>query len=74
LFIRSDSQPKAGAPEPWLDEAIAETWRNGNITRPADLFPLPVLGIPGWWPANENASFYDDREIFRPARSARLQT
>jgi hypothetical protein len=22
--------------------------------------PLPVLGVPGWWPQNENFSFYDD--------------
>lgn len=29
--------------------------------------PLPVLGVPGWWPANENFSFYDDARVFRPA-------
>lgn len=29
--------------------------------------PLPVLGIPGWWPANEDPAFYDDRSVFRPA-------
>lgn len=28
--------------------------------------PLPILGIPGWWPANQNFSFYDDSEVFRP--------
>lgn len=30
--------------------------------------PLPVLGVPGWWAANENFSFYDDSLVFRPAR------
>jgi hypothetical protein len=30
--------------------------------------PLPVSGIPGWWPANENFSFYDDSVVFRPRR------
>lgn len=30
--------------------------------------PLPVLGVPGWWPPNEEPSFYDDRTVFRPAR------
>ena len=30
--------------------------------------PLPVLGVPGWWPANENPGFYDDADVFRPAR------
>jgi Protein of unknown function (DUF3025) len=28
--------------------------------------PLPVLGIPGWWPANESPAFYDDPQVFRP--------
>lgn len=37
---------------------------------PADLPPLPVLGIPGWWPSNEVASFYSDDQVFRPKRLA----
>lgn len=28
--------------------------------------PLPLLGVPGWWPANENPRFYDDVGVFRP--------
>lgn len=32
--------------------------------------PLPVLGVPGWWPANEAPDFYADVEIFRPPRPA----
>lgn len=40
----------------------------------ADLAPpllahLPVLGIPGWWPANEAPAFYDDARVFRPGSS-----
>ena len=27
--------------------------------------PMPVLGVPGWWPANQDASFYDDASVFR---------
>ncbi|MES2976646.1 MAG: DUF3025 domain-containing protein [Pseudomonadota bacterium] len=27
--------------------------------------PLPVLGVPGWWPANEDPSFYGDTAVFR---------
>jgi hypothetical protein len=38
---------------------------------PAALQHLPVLGIPGWWPANDDASFYDDARVFRPARPSR---
>ncbi len=30
--------------------------------------PMPVLGVPGWWPGNENFSFYDDSLVFRPPR------
>lgn len=30
--------------------------------------PLPMLGLPGWWPANEAAAFYDDARVFRPLR------
>ena len=32
--------------------------------------PLPVLGVPGWWPANENPVFYDDARVFRARRAA----
>ena len=28
--------------------------------------PLPVLGVPGWWPANEDAAWYGDASVFRP--------
>ena len=28
--------------------------------------PLPVLGIPGWWSANDDPAFYDDSGVFRP--------
>jgi Protein of unknown function (DUF3025) len=31
--------------------------------------PLPVLGVPGWWPANEAPGFYDDSTVFRPAKA-----
>ena len=30
--------------------------------------PLPVLGVPGWWPANEDPAFYADAAVFRPPR------
>ncbi|HQX67511.1 MAG TPA: DUF3025 domain-containing protein, partial [Ottowia sp.] len=32
--------------------------------------PLPLLGVPGWWPANQAPAFYDDAEVFRPLRGA----
>ena len=36
--------------------------------------PLPVLGVPGWWPANEAADFYADAAVFRPLRLDARQT
>jgi hypothetical protein len=31
--------------------------------------PLPILGVPGWWPANAEDGFYDDASVFRPRRA-----
>jgi hypothetical protein len=31
--------------------------------------PLPILGIPNWWAANENPQFYDDETVFRQRRA-----
>jgi hypothetical protein len=49
------------------DESIASTLTVERLTAKSFL-PLPVLGVPGWWPANEDPRFYDDAEVFRPAR------
>jgi len=38
------------------------------------LLPLPVLGIPRWWPANEDPAFYDDAFVFRAARAGSAGT
>ncbi len=35
--------------------------------------PLPVLGVPGWWPGNEEPGFYDDAAVFRPLTAARVK-
>ena len=34
--------------------------------------PLPLLGVPGWWLANEDPAFYADASVFRPRRNRRL--
>jgi hypothetical protein len=47
----------------WLAQALQpETWAAKPFS------PLPVLGVPGWWAANEEAAFYDDPQVFRPPR------
>ncbi|MEW5786305.1 MAG: DUF3025 domain-containing protein [Pseudomonadota bacterium] len=54
-----------------LDRALAAFWERGDdAMRPARLFPLPVLGVPGWWADNENPDFYADRNIFRSRNQA----
>ncbi len=33
-----------------------------------DLSPVPLLGVPGWVPDNDNAAYYDNTAYFRPGR------
>jgi hypothetical protein len=49
------------------DEALATSLTAERLTSKPFL-PLPVLGVPGWWAANETLEFYDDAEVFRPLR------
>jgi hypothetical protein len=43
-------------------------WNPQNLLQPRELAPLPVLGVPGWWPDNGRAEFYDDTDYFRSGR------
>lgn len=58
------------APSP----ADMDAWVAGHVD--ADMLAakpfahLPVLGVPGWWSANEAPGFYRDETVFRPARHA----
>lgn len=36
------------------------------IESPRALAPLPIQGIPGWDPANDEPGYYDNVEVFRP--------
>jgi hypothetical protein len=61
------------APVEWqitrVDEFVAErASRVEQLRVPAVLSPLPVLGVPGWWRANEEEAFYDDTRYFRAGR------
>ena len=42
-----------------------------SMTTPRALSPLPVLGVPGWWPDNEDPAFYDNAAYFREGRQSR---
>ncbi|WP_416347976.1 DUF3025 domain-containing protein [Caballeronia mineralivorans] len=53
-----------------LDNAVAERLKSEAVSS-RYFTPLPVLGVPGWWPGNETPSFYDDPQVFRPGRRSR---
>ena len=53
----------------WLDQAAAQCITAGLSTN--DFTPLPVLGVPGWWPA-QDAAFYADVTVFRARRTRKL--
>jgi hypothetical protein len=51
-----------------LDAALA--CRAASADFPGPLQPLPLLGIPGLNPANEDPAYYADTRQFRPARAS----
>jgi len=44
-------------------------WDRTHMTSGRELAPLPVLGVPGWWSANEQESFYENTDYFRAGRT-----
>ena len=53
-----------------LDRWVAQDLDSVKLARKPFLH-LPILGVPGWCAANEDAGFYDDASVFRPSRHAR---
>lgn len=52
-----------------LDSRLAKIFADGTQYRkPADLSPFPILGMPGWDPGNEQETYYDNQDYFRPGR------
>ena len=68
LPLPLDLSPIASAAtlHPWDDWLAGQLKPEWLATKPYT--PLPVLGTPGWWPANEDPDFYADAQVFRPAR------
>jgi hypothetical protein len=57
----------------WVVENLSDAAMAASLLDPSRLaakafLPLPVLGVPGWWPTNEAPDFYDDADVFRPRR------
>ncbi len=59
-------------PQPSASIADMDAWTARHLdaamlaTKP--FAHLPVLGVPGWWPANDDPDFYRDPAVFRPDR------
>ncbi|MFL6711140.1 MAG: DUF3025 domain-containing protein [Massilia sp.] len=58
----------APARQQWLDAHEAHSLATTTLTT-TGFTPLPVLGVPGWWP-RQDPEFYGDAGVFRPKRSA----
>ncbi|HEY9199107.1 MAG TPA: DUF3025 domain-containing protein [Gammaproteobacteria bacterium] len=57
---------------PRLDERLATVFvKDGAYAQPQDLQPFPILGMPGWDPANAESAYYDNARYFRPGRTRR---
>lgn len=50
----------------WIDRQVAQELLEQDLTT-ASFTPLPVLGVPDWWPG-QDAGFYADAGVFRPQR------
>lgn len=51
----------------FLDAWIAADLSSEKLAR-KPFAHLPVLGVPGWWPANGKPGFYNDSSVFRAPR------
>ncbi len=59
------------------DEVALDAWLVQDL-QPAKLAtkpyePLPVLGVPNWWPDNAERAYYEDTNVFRPKREITTQ-
>jgi hypothetical protein len=51
----------------WIDAHVAAELAAEGLST-ACFTPLPVLGVPGWWP-EQDEEFYADTSVFRPKRA-----
>lgn len=61
------------APDKFICTACLDAWFARALTHaveltPPFLRPLPLAGIPGWWPKQDSHGFYTDTGVFRPPR------
>ena len=60
--VRTESRALANI-DAWLATEL-----NAELLASKPFAHLPVLGVPGWWAANEDSGFYDDSSVFRALR------
>lgn len=69
VFVTVDESFLRLAPREQLartDELLAAHFSDrGKFPSPKAMAPMPVLGVPGWHPATDTESFYDDAAHFR---------
>ncbi|MCA1248678.1 DUF3025 domain-containing protein [Massilia sp. MS-15] len=56
----------------WIDAHVAAQLAGEGLST-SGFTPLPVLGVPGWWPGQDQ-DFYLDTTVFRPKRSKQDST
>jgi hypothetical protein len=56
--------PMPQAPGKWDADLAAQL--TGALLAQKPFTPLPVMGVPGWCAENQNFSFYDESQVFRP--------
>jgi len=71
LLFRCDSgfmQADRTAQRAILDTLLAKQLQSGQSLRSSsELSPLPLMGIPDWWPGQlQDVNFYQDERVFRP--------
>ncbi|WP_296951234.1 DUF3025 domain-containing protein [uncultured Massilia sp.] len=50
----------------WIDATLAQALARDGLSNAA-FTPLQALGVPGWWPGQDDV-FYRDEAVFRPKR------
>ena len=69
VFIAADEDFLALSPQAQVaraDTLVATHFsERGNFPSPKAMAPMPVLGVPGWYPDTARESFYDDARHFR---------
>ncbi|MYM86824.1 DUF3025 domain-containing protein [Rugamonas sp. FT82W] len=55
----------------WIDAKVAQELSEHGLST-ADFTPMQALGVPGWWPEQDDA-FYNDATVFRPKRTPAVE-